>query len=145
MVLLGTEKIPRSHNKISAREAKSIHPFLSQSNVICSSYGEAAFGLATESFHFKYKPQECQELQGRLLVLKWLEKSDRRLNKGTLSFARLKYCRKAFGEVLTIVKAVSALFLVYCCVGWGLLLEVGRQIVLVTEFWICTRQGCLLP
>lgn len=39
------------------------------------------------------------------------------------SFARLKFCMKAFGEVLTIVRAVSALGLVCGCVGWRLLLK----------------------
>lgn len=176
MVLLGTEKIPCPHNKIWPREAKSIHPILSQPRVICSSYGEAALGMATEMFcHVKYKTRESQEFPGRLLIAKWLGKWQK-LNKGTwdqtvqtvgllliqnpnsrlscsppgytgvlerlnknlsplewsywphgvacydfcfLPFARLKSYVKAFWEVLTIVKAVSALVLVYWCVAGG--------------------------
>lgn len=181
MVLPGTENIPSPHNKIWPREAKSIHPILSQPSVICTSYEEAALGLATEmSYRFNYKTWESQELPGRLLIAKSLGKSDKKLNKTTwvqtvqtvgllliqnpnsrlscsppgytavlehlnenlfflewkywlhavtyynfcfLSFAILKSCMKAFGEVLTIVKAMSVLVLVYRCVGWRLLLK----------------------
>lgn len=84
MVLLGSKEIPGPDNKIWPREAKSVYPTLSQPGVICTGYGEAAVGLATEmSYHFKYKPWESQEVPGRLLIAKWLGKSSRKLNKGT--------------------------------------------------------------
>lgn len=71
MVLLETEKTYCPHNKIWSREAKSLHPILSQPNVICTSYEETAPGLANEmSCHDKYSPQESQEHTGRLLTAK---------------------------------------------------------------------------
>lgn len=146
MVLLETEKTSCPHNKIWSREAKSLHPILSQPNATCSSCEETAPGLAGE-MSCLYK--ESQEGAGRLLIAKGLgwgtencngHLGAARSNCGSavcahpnsqlgcsppgypavlehfsmldfcfFSFARLKSCMKAFGDVLAIGRAVSVL------------------------------------
>lgn len=64
----------------------------------------------------------------------------------SFSFARLKSCMKAFGEVLTIVRAASALGLVYWCVGWRLLLkDLAEKWCYKWSFQIGTKGGSTLP